>query len=88
MLMVRAVAGGLDDEELLAVMRQDPLGNAAVGHWQHTGAWHLISYNDTSHLLGTRPPAEWPLVTSRSRQCWSGRQSVAEHGVLGRKDGG
>jgi probable phosphoglycerate mutase len=50
MVMVLAVAGGLDDTELVDVMRQDPVRNAAIGHWRHTDAWRLVHYNDTRHL--------------------------------------
>jgi probable phosphoglycerate mutase len=63
MLMVRAVAGKLNDVELLDVMRREPARNAAVGHWQHTGSWHLVRYNDTSHLVDLDEAANPPVGT-------------------------
>jgi 2,3-bisphosphoglycerate-dependent phosphoglycerate mutase len=64
MLMVRAVSDDLSDADLLAMMRREPVRNAAIGHWKHTETWQLVRYNDTDHLAELDEPTNPTVATS------------------------
>lgn len=52
-LMLRYVLEELSEDELRAVVRDDPVRNSAVTRWRRcTGRWTLVDYNRVDHLAG------------------------------------